>query len=127
MTDHSIMIVDDDADVRSTVADALEEEGYAVVTAANGREALKQLLDGARPSLILLDMMMPEMNGWAFRAEQQQRADLAAIPIIIFTAYGVPRDTAAQVGAQGYLRKPVRLDDLLAAVGRIGVRRNGPP
>jgi CheY-like chemotaxis protein len=118
-----ILVVDDDADVRNTVADALEDEGFDVVTAANGGEALRQLDAGARPDVILLDMMMPEMDGWAFRAEQQKRGELASIPVIVFTAYGIPRETVEQLGAQGYLRKPLRLDDLLRAMNRF--RREG--
>jgi CheY-like chemotaxis protein len=119
MTARAIMIVDDDADVRATVAEALEEEGFEVAMAANGEEALKMLLASARPDLILLDMMMPEMDGWAFRAAQRGHPEIAAIPVIVFTACGVPRDAAAQLGAQGYLKKPLRLDELFSAIRRV--------
>lgn len=128
MIDRRILVVDDDADIRGTVAEALEEEGFAVAKAENGAAALKMLLAGARPDIILLDMMMPEMDGWAFRAEQQRHPEIAAIPVIVFTAYGVPHETAAQIGAQGFLKKPLRLDELLATINRVvqGERGSGP-
>ncbi|HVE82162.1 MAG TPA: response regulator, partial [Myxococcales bacterium] len=69
--------------------------------------------------IILLDMMMPEMDGWAFRAEQTKHPRMETIPVIIFTAYGVPRDTAAQLGALGFLKKPLRLVELLEAIDRV--------
>ena len=125
MMDGLILVVDDDADVRGTVAEALDEEGFEVATAENGAAALKMLLAGARPDVILLDMMMPEMDGWAFRAEQQRHPEIAAIPIIVFTAYGVPREIAAQLGAHGFLKKPPRLDELLSAIHQVGQEKRG--
>src|ERR1043165_7264957 len=121
MTDRRfILLVDDDADVRDSIGEALEGEGYRVVNASNGKEALRLLKDdGIRPDLILLDIMMPEMDGWAFRAEQHKDPTLAAIPVIVFTAYRTPRDTARQLDAAGFLRKPLRLDELLSAIDRV--------
>jgi CheY-like chemotaxis protein len=113
-----ILVVDDDDDVRSTVAEALEDEGFEVATAANGAEALKLLVDGLFPDAILLDMMMPEMDGWGFRAEQQKRTEIAAIPVVVFTAYGFSREVSEEMGAQGHLRKPLRLADLLQTMNR---------
>lgn len=112
----TILVVDDDADVRAAVADALAETGYRVAEAANGRQALNVLRGDAKPDAILLDLMMPVMDGWAFRREQQKDEALAVIPVVIFTAYGVPKDAAAQLGAAGVLRKPPSLTELLAAV-----------
>ena len=114
----TVLIVDDDLDIRSTIADALEEEGYEVAVAANGREALEKLFEGARPNVILLDMMMPGTDGRAFRMEQLKHPSIASIPIVVFTAYGVPRNTAAELGAHGFLKKPVRLDELLRCMKR---------
>lgn len=115
-----ILLVDDDADVRESVSEALEEEGYRVANASNGREALRLLKDdGVRPDLILLDIMMPEMDGWAFRAEQLKDPGLAAIPVIVFTAYGAPRDIARQLDAAGALKKPLRLEELLSTIDRV--------
>lgn len=119
MKTRTILVVDDDVDVRGTVAEALEEESFEVVVAANGREALDMLLAGARPDLILLDMMMPEMDGWQFRAAQQRNPAIASIPVIVFTAYGLPGATAEELGAHGFLRKPLGLDQLLDAIRQI--------
>jgi CheY-like chemotaxis protein len=119
-SERSILLVDDDADVRESIGDALKEEGYRVATASNGREALRLLKDdNVRPDLILLDIMMPEMDGWAFRAEQRKDPDIASIPVIVFTAYGAPRDTARQLDAAGFLSKPLGLDELLSTIDRI--------
>jgi CheY-like chemotaxis protein len=118
--ERSVLIVDDDADVRESIADALEGEGYRVAAASNGKEALRLLQDrNLRPDLILLDIMMPEMDGWAFRGEQQKDADLASIPVIVFTAYGSPRDIARQLDAAGFLKKPLRLEELLSTIDRV--------
>ena len=118
--EHPILIVDDDADVRESIEEALEDEGYYVAAAANGREALELLRDHKlRPELILLDIMMPEMDGWAFRAEQRKDPDIATIPVIVFTAHGSPEEVAERMQAVGFLRKPLRLEDLLTQVDRL--------
>src|SRR5687767_5128531 len=99
-TGRFILIVDDDADVRESIREALDDEGYRVATAANGKAAVRLLRDdNLRPDLILLDIMMPEMDGWAFRAEQRKDPKIASIPVIVFTAYGTPRDIARQLEA----------------------------
>jgi two-component system, chemotaxis family, chemotaxis protein CheY len=127
-TDCFILIVDDDADVRESIREALEAEGYRVAAASNGKEALRLLKDdNIRPDLILLDIMMPEMDGWAFRAEQRKDPELASIPVLVFTAYGSPKDVAQQLQAVGFLRKPLRLDDLLSAIDRVGRGSVGAP
>jgi CheY-like chemotaxis protein len=125
--EHPILVVDDDADVRESIEDALEDEGYYVAAAANGKEALELLRDDKlRPELILLDIMMPEMDGWAFRAEQRKDPDIATIPVIVFTAHGSPEEVAERMQAVGFLRKPLRLEDLLAQVGRLRRQYVGP-
>jgi CheY-like chemotaxis protein len=109
-----VLVVDDDLDIRNTVASILEDEGYQVVKAGNGQEALTYLSSGApHPDLILLDMMMPVMDGRAFQQEQQKRPALAAIPVVTFTAFGAPTDVP---WAAGRLAKPLRLETLLATV-----------
>jgi CheY-like chemotaxis protein len=115
---HSILVVDDDPDVRDSLTDILSEEGYRVAGVKNGREALEYLRAATRPSLILLDMMMPEMDGWSFRLEQQKLPDLAAIPVVILSAHGNVRDAALALGAADYLRKPLRIDSLLEIAER---------
>jgi CheY-like chemotaxis protein len=113
----TVLVVDDDDDVRESVCDALDDAGYAVESAANGLEALQLLRDrGLRPVVILLDMMMPEMDGWAFRQEQDKDPALALIPVIVFTAHGVGGEAAEDLRAAASLRKPLRLRDLLDAI-----------
>jgi CheY-like chemotaxis protein len=115
---HSILVVDDDPDVRESLTDILVDEGYRVTGARNGREALEVLRGHTRPSLILLDMMMPEMDGWSFRLEQQKIPELAGIPVVILSAHGNVRDAALALGAADYLRKPLRIDVLLEIAER---------
>jgi CheY-like chemotaxis protein len=117
--DRLVLVVDDDVDVRETVADVLESAGYRVATAYNGRHALHLLkVEKVRPDVILLDMMMPELDGWGFRAEQRKDPELAPIPVVVFTAFGVPAETAAQLAAAGFLKKPPRIEDLLSTLAR---------
>ena len=115
---HSILVVDDDPDIRDSLTEVLGEEGYRVQGARNGREALEVLQTHTRPSLILLDMMMPEMDGWSFREEQRKDPDLASIPVVILSAHGNVRDAALALGAADYLRKPLSIDSLLEIAER---------
>lgn len=111
-----ILVVDDDEDIRATVADELESAGYAVEQAENGVAALASV-DRRRPHLILLDMRMPVMDGWAFAAEFHRRYG-PDTPIVVFTAAPDARARALEVGAAAWLPKPFELDDLLAVIGR---------
>jgi CheY-like chemotaxis protein len=108
-----ILVIDDDSDIREVVGEALEFAGYEVATAREGREGLA-LCRSFRPTLILLDLMMPGMNGWEFRRAQQRDPLLSAIPVLVVTALGHDPDVAASA----VLAKPFRLDDLLAHVRR---------
>jgi CheY-like chemotaxis protein len=112
-----VLVVDDDLDIRNTVAGILQDEGYQVAKAGNGQEALSYLNapGSVRPRLILLDMMMPIMDGPTFRQHQEQSPDLAAIPVLIFTAFGNPDDVN---WAAGRLTKPLRLEALLTMVAK---------
>jgi CheY-like chemotaxis protein len=112
----TIFIVEDDSDTREMLGRFLELEGFAVETAANGAQALQRLSDGARANVILLDLMMPVMDGWQFRREQIRRAELAAIPVIVVSAAG--RDRIDKIDADAYLSKPVDLEELLESVTR---------
>lgn len=114
----SIMIVEDDEPVRETLADILEYEGYSVYTACDGREALARLNSGARPSLILLDLMMPRMNGWEFRMEQLRSQELSGIPVAILSGAFDVRVQAALLGVREFLGKPIEVQELLELVGR---------
>jgi len=118
MTALRILVVDDDVDVRETIAEALADEGFEVVVAENGLAALERLRGGVRPDVILLDIMMPVMDGWEFRAAQRAEPAIASIPVVIFTASGVSKETADELGAQGHLRKPLRFEELLRTVNR---------
>lgn len=112
-----VLVIDDDDDVRGSVCDALDDEGFEAVAAANGRRALERLRGTElSPDLILLDMMMPEMDGWAFRNELQKLPTLSGVPILIFTANNVLADSAENMQVSGVLRKPVRLEELLAQI-----------
>lgn len=113
-----VLVVEDDPDIRETIAQILEEEGYEVRGASNGKQALDLLHEGVRPQLILLDLMMPVMDGWRFRTEQRQDPTIADIPVIVISADGNLRQQAAKIQANGYLRKPVGIDTLLDAVER---------
>jgi two-component system, chemotaxis family, chemotaxis protein CheY len=115
---HSILVIDDDPDMRSSLTDILGEEGYRVAGVRNGREALEHLRHKTRPSLILLDMMMPDMDGWRFRREQQKVPALASIPVVIVSAHSSVRDAALVLGAADYLRKPLKVDSLLEIAER---------
>jgi CheY-like chemotaxis protein len=102
----SVLIVDDEPGVVSGLAELLESEGYEVATASDGVDALDQLRRGLRPSAILLDLMMPRMDGWDFRHEQMKDDELKEIPIIILTAAGFSESSVkAQFGDIEFVRK----------------------
>lgn len=117
MTDSTpIAVVDDDTDLRETLGELLQDEGYAPALFENGRAALDFLLGGGRPRLILLDLMMPEMNGWQFREAQLQDARLRDIPVVVMTASrGIDEGSLAPAEV---ILKPIGLGDLLSAVER---------
>ena len=111
-----VLIVEDDRDTREMLERFLQLEGFDVRTAANGEVALTTLRSDGRPCVILLDLMMPVMNGWQFREAQQQDPSLAAIPVIVVTAAG-PQAHIPAIHANGWLPKPVDLEQLLATIG----------
>ncbi len=113
--DKKILIVDDDPDFSDIAASVLQEEGFETAVAANGREALEQLRrEPGRTRLVLLDLMMPVMNGWEFRAEQLRDSQLASIPVVACSA----SRRAAEIGTE-WLRKPTSLEEMVAMVRRI--------
>ena len=111
----TILVIDDDDDIRAVLAMVLDEAGFRVVTAANGREALEHLREDPQPDVILLDLMMPEMDGYQFRAEQQRDPALRAIPTLIVTA-GTVTSRVEALGAEAILRKPVGLRRLVDTI-----------
>jgi CheY-like chemotaxis protein len=116
-----VLIVDDDEDVRTLYSAVLEAAGYVPVTASNGREALA-VARATLPSVILLDLMMPVMDGEAFRRAQLADDRLAPIPTICFSARWNAQKIAQDLSMDDCLVKPVQVDDVLAAVERV-VRR----
>ena len=96
----SIFVVDDDPDLRELLGELLAEEGYAARLVENGRKALDLLASGVRPALILLDLMMPEMNGFEFLDEVRQRDDWRNIPIIVVTARDVTAEDRARLNGR---------------------------
>jgi CheY-like chemotaxis protein len=110
----TVLIVEDDPDTREMLGKFLELEGFQVETAANGQQALEKLDGGMTPGVIVLDLMMPVMDGWEFRRRQLQDGRLASIPTIVVSAAG--RDRMSQVTADAYLAKPIDMDELLSRV-----------
>lgn len=109
-----VLVVDDDPDILDAICDILEGEGYRVSRARHGIEALERVT-AERPDVILLDLMMPVMDGLAFAQALRTRQRDAAIPIVVISADGNPQRAAA-VGARGFLAKPFDIDALLAQV-----------
>ncbi len=119
MKQRIILVIDDDLDLRTSVAEVLEEAGFQAVTASNGRDALRLLLEEElHPHLILLDLMMPVMDGWAFRAEQAKNRRLDSIPVVLFSAYSVHPEVVDRMKVAGFLKKPMSLRALLDTVDR---------
>ena len=110
----TVFIVEDDLDTREMLGRFLELEGYHVESAENGKMALERLESGVPACVILLDLMMPVMDGWQFRQAQARRAGLAGIPVIVVSAAG--RDRIQKIDADAYLSKPVDLEELLGCV-----------
>jgi signal transduction histidine kinase len=115
----TVLVVDDDAETRITVAQVLEEAGYRTLTAANGLEALELLRRDPQlhPSVILLDLEMPKMGARAFCEEQQRDPALKDIAVIVFSAHDEVEQVAQQLQANGHLHKPLRVSELLDAIG----------
>ncbi|HTP49236.1 MAG TPA: response regulator [Anaeromyxobacteraceae bacterium] len=106
-----VLVVDDDRDIRELLVELLEGEGYQVSSAENGEQALlKARLH--HPNLILLDLMMPVMSGWRFRAEQAREPSIAGVPVVVISAY------ANDLDVEAFIPKPFPIEDVLEAVHR---------
>jgi CheY-like chemotaxis protein len=110
-----VLIVEDDADLREMMAQLLAVEGFRTETVANGREALDYLSQGQFPEVILLDLMMPVMDGWEFRRQQRGNPQLASLPVVVLSALDAPR--VAEMGT-AFLKKPLDFDRLVEMVRR---------
>ncbi|WP_433934280.1 response regulator [Sorangium cellulosum] len=114
-----ILVVEDDLDIRSILSQLLMFEGYDVEEAADGAEALALLRRDQAPALILLDLMMPVMDGWQLRAELQRDPALASIPVVIVSADVRAEQEASRLRVAGLLKKPLQIEPLLELVHRI--------
>ena len=104
--------MDDDEAIRQVIAEVLRDEGYEVVCAANGVQALRELHKQDRPDVMLLDLMMPVMSGWEVLEELQASAELSRIPVVVVSAMSAP-------GVSEHLSKPIDIEDLLTTVARL--------
>ena len=120
---HHILVVDDDESIRNLVAEILDLEGWQVITATNGREALDRIGESP-PRVVLLDMRMPVLNGWDVARELHTRG--MDLPIVVMTAAQDARQWAREVNAAAYLAKPFDLEDLVTTVTRF-VAPSPPP
>ena len=119
----NVMVVEDDPMIRSSLVELLEAEGYQVVGVENGQAAMNHLKSGqALPSVILLDVMMPIMDGWQFRTQQLSDVKISKIPVIVVTADGNARDKAVVMNAQGWINKPFKIDEILDAVAKYKIK-----
>jgi CheY-like chemotaxis protein len=110
----SILIVEDDPDALEALGDLLESHGYVVASAHHGAEALELLGRSPLPNLIVLDLLMPTMDGWEFRRRQKLDPRIAKIPVVVVSA----SSAAKPIDADSILRKPVDIDRLLETVAR---------
>lgn len=118
MNERTILVVEDDFDVRESLRDSLEDEGYLVAVAADGLEALDYLRSHPAPSLILLDWMMPRCDGAEFLERRKADPQIASIPVVLLTADMRRNGTARAPEGGAFLTKPVMLRELLATVER---------
>jgi CheY-like chemotaxis protein len=118
----TILLVEDDFDVREALAETLREEGYDVDCACDGEEALQYLRRGARPGLILLDLMMPKMSGSEFRMVQKVDPALRDLPVVLLSADSRMEDKARALEADGAIRKPIDLPELLGTIEKLRTR-----
>src|SRR5262245_50418903 len=122
---YNVLIVEDDTDLREMMAQLLTLEGFKAATATNGREALDFLRSGVTPQLILLDRMMPVMDGWEFQREQQRDPNLAHVPVVVLSALEPGR--AAEPPAREFLKKPLDFNRLLEIVQKYCRSEDKPP
>jgi CheY-like chemotaxis protein len=115
-----ILVVEDDIAIRQTLAELLADEGFEVACASNGAEALDHLSCSAAPSLILLDLAMPVMDGWKFRSAQREDPRLARIPTVVVSAsHSADRRCVEELAPDAFLAKPFDLDSLMSTIHRL--------
>jgi CheY-like chemotaxis protein len=109
---HTVLIVEDEEDLRDMLRDALELNGYSVVTASNGQEALTKIAGIHELCLVILDLLMPVMNGWDCFQKIRERSEFASVPVVVHTSAAF----RAPAGATRVLQKPLKFDRLLSVV-----------
>jgi CheY-like chemotaxis protein len=114
----TLLVVEDNDVAREGLATVLRREGYEVLLAANGREAIERLREGPRPDLILLDMLMPVLDGWHFLGSLRQAGPQPPIPVIVTTGTILTREWAQDNGCQGFVRKPIDTQELFDEIRR---------
>lgn len=117
----TVLIVDDEADIRDMLGQWLETEGFVTVQAENGLEALATLKSRPLPQFILLDLGMPVMNGVEFRRRQRLDPRLAGIPVIAMSAGSIGRMAAYSLGVAAYVEKPISLEKLTSLIHSRGI------
>jgi CheY-like chemotaxis protein len=115
----TVLVVEDEALIAMALAAALEDEGYRVVTAANGKQGLERLAETPRPDIVLLDMMMPVMNGPAMLKAMAGDASVSSIPVIVLSSLPEEAIRARSIGIVAILRKPYTADEVLGAIARV--------
>jgi CheY-like chemotaxis protein len=126
----TVLVIEDDGDIRETIAELLEERNYRPLLASNGAVALVELRAvQTKPCLILLDVMMPVMDGRTFRVQQQTDPSLHDIPVVVLSAHADARAAAVEMNADGFLKKPIDLGRLMETVDRFCAHEAGfsPP
>ena len=114
-----ILVVDDDLDIRREVSEILREEGFDVLAAGGGAEALRLLASAPPPVVILLDLVMPRTDGWEFRRAQLADPRLAEIPVLVFSGFDSGPRNVADLRAAGFVTKPLTIAELLEAIARL--------
>lgn len=122
----TILVIEDDQDVREIIVELLEDHGYSVAGAPDGAAALRLLSGGAPPALILLDLMMPTMDGVEFRDAQLRDPRLAEVPVMLLSADESIEDSALALGSAGFIKKPVMLRTLLETAERFAGAPRAP-
>ena len=120
-----ILIVDDDPAIRDVVSDILEMSDYCVKTACNGAEAL-DFMRIDRPAAVLLDLMMPVMDGWEFLREYRGEKPVSRVPVVVMSAAQDASEVAGRLGAQAFLAKPFEIETSLEIVGRVAIDATHP-
>ncbi len=115
----TILVVEDDPDLRLVHSEILSHEGYTVLAASDGVEALELVENEGPPAMVLLDLRMPRMNGWDLAKRLRRRPGWRDIPLVVVAAHYRIADEAAAIGARAWLHKPVSIDLLLRVVGQI--------